>query len=446
MTREEKAAMPANSNPAATRKSNRGVSVLIVAVGMVFILGMAGLAVDLASLYVARSQAQRAADAAALAGAQAFVEAGCASGIAGNISGNCQNLAMQRAQTIGDSNLIAGVTPNIQTTDITFPSTSTTDPQIQVAAGRGTYNGFDHGNPLSTFFVKIFGITSANVSAVATAEAYNASGGTAPVGSTCVKPWLLPNCDPNNTSPANSACSSPAASFVTGSGIANASAIGELLTIKPGDPSEAIGPGKFYPVYLPPGQVANACPDCAKNQASSGTQSGDQYRQNIECCNQNPIVCGSNKVLAISGNMVGPTQQGVKCLIHQGNGNSGGQDTFDPSTFQILSGGYYAPVGTSITTSDSIATIPIYDGSPICPGGSNGNGTCTQQADVTVIGFMRVFIKDVGTGQSPVHAYVMSIIDCHAGAGGGGGGTGGSGGGPIIGAGGTAIPVRLIRQ
>lgn len=433
------------------RTSDRAVSVLIVAVGMVFILAMAGLAIDLASLYVARSQAQRAADAAALAGAQSFVSGGCASGLTGSISSTCQTEARQRAEAVGNSNLIAGASPSISDADVTFPSTTTTDPQIKVVAGRGTYNGTDHSNPLPTFFIKIFGITAANVSATATAEAYNPSGGSVPTGSVCLKPWLLPNCDPDNTSPSNPNCSSAAAYFVQNGSIANSSAVGELISIKPGDPSQSIGPGKFYPVYLPPGEVANACPSCATGQSSSGTQSGDQYRQNIECCNENPIVCGSNTILAISGNMVGPTKQGVQCLIHQGSGNQGGQDTFNPTNWQILSGGFYVPSGTVVTTSDSVATLPIYDGTAICPGGSNGS-TCVNQATISVIGFMQVFIKNVDAGQQgTVYAYVMNIVPCPAGSGGSGGGGGGSGGstgstGSIVGSAGSAIPIRLIRQ
>jgi uncharacterized membrane protein len=43
---------------------------------MVGLLGMVALAIDVVTLYVARSEMQRAADAAALAGAKAFVESG----------------------------------------------------------------------------------------------------------------------------------------------------------------------------------------------------------------------------------------------------------------------------------------------------------------------------------------------------------------------------------
>src|SRR5574340_467070 len=165
------------------RSNDRGVSIVLIAVGMVFVLGMAGLGVDLASLYVGRTQAQRAADAAALAGAQTLVTEGCTSAGGSNISTTCQSLARQRAVAVGNANLIAGISPGIKDSDVTFPSTSTSDPQIKVVAARDT----SHTNAMPTFFVKIFGITSANVSASAKAEAYNPSGTGGSVGAQCIK-------------------------------------------------------------------------------------------------------------------------------------------------------------------------------------------------------------------------------------------------------------------
>ena len=52
---------------------------MLVAVSLVTLLAMAALAIDVVTLYVARSEMQRAADAAALAGAKAFVDSGVTS-------------------------------------------------------------------------------------------------------------------------------------------------------------------------------------------------------------------------------------------------------------------------------------------------------------------------------------------------------------------------------
>jgi Flp pilus assembly protein TadG len=54
------------------RKDRKGSVLVIVALGMPVLIGMAGLAVDIGALFVVRSELQRAADAGALAGASAF--------------------------------------------------------------------------------------------------------------------------------------------------------------------------------------------------------------------------------------------------------------------------------------------------------------------------------------------------------------------------------------
>ena len=48
-------------------RAEKGMTLVIMAFAIVALLAMAGLAIDLGFLYVARSEAQRAADAAALA-------------------------------------------------------------------------------------------------------------------------------------------------------------------------------------------------------------------------------------------------------------------------------------------------------------------------------------------------------------------------------------------
>ena len=457
-------------------KSDRGSAIIIAAVGMIFILGMAGLAVDLASLYVARSQAQRAADAAALAGARAFTDQGCVTGDGGTLSGACLALAKQRAELVGNQNLIAGVSPGITDADITFPSTSTSDPQVEVIAGRGTYNGANHNNPLPTFFMKIFGVNTASVSAMATAEAYNPSGtGGAPVGEKCVKPWLFPNCDEFNTSESSPNCANGVGPFVENGAVARPvnypnGALGEPYMLKPGAPSGAASPGQYYAAYIPPDSNSpSVCPSCASSgTGQGGTGSAALYSANISCCNQTPLVCGGTFQLNTTlqsnpGNMAGPTYQGVDCLIHQdtqsGGSSSCGQDyvqgssnncttpsdasampalpVYPPALMPGLNNPY-SPGGSqpiSFTDSDSVATVPIYDG--IISSGQN---------TVTVAGFLNLFLRNVASQGNPkgtVYAYVLAVVPCPSG--GSLAGAGGSGN-VVMGSGGSAIPVRLIHQ
>lgn len=485
--------MGVNRHVTAKQQGERGVSAFIIAVAMVFILGMAGLAIDLASLYVARNQAQRAADAAALAGAQAFVDNLCASGTGSTISGPCVQVAEERAQAIGNQNLIAGESPNIKLdSDIKIVSYSTSDPQIEVIAGRGMYglqSVTPHGNYLPTFFIKIFGINQASVSATATAEAFNPTGTSQTMGTTCLKPWMFPNCDQfNNTVTNNPYCANGVGPFITSDNqIARPldypnGAIGEPYVIKPGSPGSAAAPGQYFIVYLPTDTaIPSQCPSCAKPATSGGNGSGAVYRANIECCNANTIYCGETITLntqlqTTPGGKAGPTTDGVECLIHQnvdpvtGTDNSGdncGQD-FIPGT--ALGGGYcgnppdgdasklpvlnpfppsimpgpnnpFTPNGSqplSYADSNSVVVAPIFNG--IVESGQN---------TVQVAGFVQLFIRDVDPNGGPstpkgtTYAYVLGISACGSGGSGPSPGTGGSGT-PV--ATGSFVPVRLIHQ
>ena len=424
--------------------AERGQTLLIVAAGLVVFLGLAALAVDLGFFFVARSEAQRAADAAALAGATLWANSGCTSGVSG--CAFLQTAATNEAISVGNQNLVAGVNPNIQAGDVTFNFSTVDDPRITVTVQRSAARG----DALPTFFGKIFGISTVDVSAVATAETYNPGNANGPgIGTFCLKPWLLPNCDPNNTGGANAnpSCPGNANYFVTPSNtIANPDKVpGSLMTIKPGNPQQAIVPSQFYPVHLPPGSAPAECPSCSSGGGGGGAS---LYRQNIECCNTNIFTCGSTTLSMETGNVVGPTRQGVDCLIHEGN-NGKGQDVINitgtnPLNYTIT-GGNNNPnpklIGQSIATSDSLVTMPIFQpistGQILCPGQSCG-------ATVNIVGFMQIFVKEETNPQGTVNAYILSISSCGASGGAGGGGAGG--GGVVVGGGIAPIPVRLIHN
>jgi uncharacterized membrane protein len=58
------------------RQRERGQTIILVAIGLVSLLAMAALAIDVVTLYAARSETQRAADAAALVAAKAIADSG----------------------------------------------------------------------------------------------------------------------------------------------------------------------------------------------------------------------------------------------------------------------------------------------------------------------------------------------------------------------------------
>ena len=108
--------------------------------------------------------------------------------------------------------------------------------------------------------------------------------------------------------------------------------------------------------------------------------------------------CGDHLNL-VPGKKVGQITSGTLTLIHQGAGCApSGQDTITfngastpPYTITGGSGNPYGLSGKTITTSDSIVTVPVYDGT------HTGSGT---NKTFTIIGFMQIFITDachVGT-------------------------------------------------
>ena len=167
------------------RNAQRGMSIFVVAMSMVALLGMAALALDLATLYLARNEAQRAADAAALAGAKAIADSGYLSGAVDQST--AQKLATPEAIALGEQNSVGGQSASVSVSGFDF--TNTQDPRITVVVQRTQANG----NAMPTFFGKILGFLSADISATATAEAFTPSGSGGASGTTgtiCLKPWL----------------------------------------------------------------------------------------------------------------------------------------------------------------------------------------------------------------------------------------------------------------
>jgi hypothetical protein len=427
-------------------QKERGVTLFMVTASLFVLLGMAALAIDLVSLYVTRSEAQRAADAAALAAAKKLAQSGYFSGFI--TQSEAETKAKEEAKAVGGQNLVGGEAAVILDSDIVFDFSVSNNPRVSVLVQRTDARG----NAMPTFFAKAIGFADADVAAVATAEAYTPGGGGPTVCTSCMKPWIMPNCDPENFEvPDPPFCPAGTARYVdevTGEILNNV--VGQMRSLKYGDPHDAAVPSQFYPIQIPPGTEPTACPECAQDPGGSEGPGAALYRHNISCCNTAQFYCGQEVDVQLeAGNMVGPTGQGVRCLISQGPGNSGGQDTISfTNGIEIFAGslnplvlGGIIPAGTTLDTSTSIVTIPLYDGHVLCPGASCG-------ATVTIVGFLEVFVKEVRQPQNTVDAYILNVSGCGSTAGGGGGplcdGTGGGSG--SVGSGGSPTPVRLIQN
>jgi len=411
------------------RNRQRGSALFTVAVALIAFIGLMGLAIDLVSLYLGKSEAQRAADAAALAGATVFVTSGCTSNSAG--CGAAQTAATTQAVTVGKLNLVGGGAPTIPNGNVSFDLSHPGDPLLTVVVNA----------TMPTYFMKLFGVNTANVSSTATAEAYNPSGSAN--GPTfcvsCLKPFLVPNCDPSHAAPANPACA----------GGANGNAGGAFIKADGTIANPGVAPngiiGQSWTLHT------NQTPSHWYEVAFDCSQSGSNFQKDVQTCNNSAFNCGSS-LCVLDGKKVGPNNHAVCSLIGYTNSNSQNCDSVDsiainpantpPLTITAGPGNPFFASGATITQSASVVTVPVFDGAAVNPGG----------ATVTIVGYLQLFIQSIhhggggGGGQDDfITATIMNASSC--GHGGGSCGTGGSGqgsGGAVSGGGSGFIPVRLV--
>jgi hypothetical protein len=349
------------------------------------------------------------------------------------------------ATAVLSQNKVAGATPQFingtPTVSLTFSIAGSPNiagnPRIMVTLQRP-------GLPL--FFARIWGGSIASVSASAIAEAYNPAysqnntGTFIPPAPKCVKPFLVPNQDKNQpkftfVDPSSGAVTTAPISFI-GEKIGLSSACkgnGKSGCKVPKAPSA----GEYLPMFLP--DVQTYCPSSSAPSCSGASGS---FESSTECCDGATFdfnQCGVSGTMATwdpntnPGGSKGPAQQGLQCLIHKPQ-----QDALVPANgqMQIQPGPYsqarynVAP-GSLISTSDSIITVPLFDL-------TKWNGT--QQ--VTIVGFLQLFVNDVGgsgpgPGQPDMSATILNVIGC---------GQSLTSGAAISGGGASAIPVRLIHN
>jgi hypothetical protein len=433
---------------------------------MVGIIAMAALSIDIGTLYQSSAEAQRSADAAALAGARVLSLSGITGdpkNSSGNWSAACAS-ATQTATTVANQNNVGGKAPS--TVNVTFLSSDKSD--------CGSSGGAFGINPmvtvrvvqasLPTYFSRIWGRTASSVSASATAEVFNPSNSDSeaagkevvPVQPRCVKPMIVPNLDPDNPPNCTTATCNKFVNNADGSiknpGIGTG-VIGETFNLVPdcsptgacnstaaftNPPAIVTGSNLQYVPGLSPA-ASTAVPSCAAG--------ANAYQQAVAGCDQSTkYQCGvSSAGLGTNANQVdltenpgiatGDTSTAVECLIHQATkGVISGQDSLDTGIYpyQIIagSGNPLNVSGSVITSSNSIVSIPIYDGSRLTPNGSN-------QAPVTIVGFLQVFIKQINSGavDGSLQVIVLNVAGC---------GNGSKKVSPNFLTGTSPVPVRLI--
>lgn len=403
-----------------------GSVLLIVAGSMVVLLAISAFAIDLANFYLARAEAQRAADAAALAGAKGFVDSGCTT--QGCVQGGPQDaMARQMAESTGAQNYVAGRPADITNKDVALNENNPNEPQVTVTVK----------SAVQTFFAKIFGVDTANISAAATAEAYSpGSTGGSQLGASCLKPFLVSNCDPDHTSPENKTYCGSGYGYFFYPGIP-----GEKETVEnPGPYSEGGIVGEHWELHT------GAAPSQWYLVGFDGAppSSGSALRNHIVDCTSETQTCGLTLTTA-NGNNVGPVSQGINDLIDaNGYGMNEGQDSIDTSTYPFtITGGSNNPNSklvdqtfTDYSESPSVATVPVYAGGPLSEGGSV----------VGIVGYLQIFIQDVvhnGT-DNHIDVVILNAATC-GGDSGNSPAPSGPGEGTVVGSAGSPIPIRLIR-
>ena len=437
----------------------RGVTMILVAFAMVAIIGMATLSIDVVTLYLARQEAQRAADAAALAAARVLSISGV-TGDPNNVGAAWPTIcavATQVAKATARENPISGapapsgnISVNFQYNGVssqgcTFAGGNLVfamNPQVQVQVVRPG---------LPTLFSRYWSKASNSVSATAMAEVFNPSNSgsvspnnsVVPVNPRCVKPMYVPNFDPGGTTFVNLPSGA-----ISNKGInaINGGVIGETFTLFADCSSGAnCNPPADNPLtqanilatvsnntkyngqpppsglnleYLP-GAVAGA------SVAVPGCTANDVYQHAMAGCDEKTVYeCGVARIsLKVAANQLDVTENpggasgfatvGMACSMTNSDAvPTQGMDTLStavfPFTMKAGDANPQVPHDTEISSSKSIITIPIYD---ISPPNAAFIFDAKNQAQVVIVGFLQVFVNSIDANGN-MSVTVLNVSGC----------------------------------
>jgi Flp pilus assembly protein TadG len=385
-------------------RDESGISLIHVGLLLFVFMGLSMFVVDAGVLWLARVQAQNAADAGALAGATARGYEELADPPAAN--GAAYQSAMAAATT-------HGVMGEFANAEVFFTCPAFVPAGIKCTRVDVFRDGVNAAsNPLPTYFAGAFGNYTQSIKATATA--WTTSGNS----TNCMRPWAVadrwddvvaPNGELNHwvkvgnsvneLTPHDSyipppPAGSPPGTYFTGYRVSPPADPpgdqGTQIILKNGSPGDTITPGWFMAVDLP--------------GAGGGYPSGASvYRDNIGSCVGVSVSIG-DKLPTETGNMVGPTRQGVLDLVALDPGA-----TFDTNSKQVSGGCMGA--GTC-DLSPRVVPVALFDaddyqrrnlandwsGTPGCPGG----GSC-----VTVVNILGFFVE--GMSGNDVVGYMLTV-------------------------------------
>lgn len=369
------------------RRKQQGVSLVLMALLLTSICGMAAMAVDVGVLYTSKNSAQNAADAAALAGAFTYMTPQASASAALTAA---QNAAVAMAK----QNSILGQAVTITAADVTVtpPDNSPGTHDVTVTVPRLGANG------IPAFFASVLGFSKTNLVATATAEYTGIAS-----GSSNLRPLFIPNTILSSESPTQACTDGQVILDSSGNLTAWAqSQIGALESIRPTSPSGALMPSQFYSLDFGGGASTYSCALATDNLASCGVS-------------PSVVACGST-YMTKNGNMVGPTNTGVSNLVGP-----------NPDTW-VAPGAYQHADGSITDTSVALITAPVWD--------NCHSSVKSGKSPVTMVGFSNWFVEGMSSGN--MMANFVNAAGCP--------GTGGvcPVGGPSVPNAGFGTAVRLV--
>lgn len=341
------------------RRDDRGFSLIFVAFGMMAFVAVSMLAIDVGMLMTSRNQAQNSADAGALAGATALAFDNWSDR---TDTGPAKTNALAAAR----QNQVMSGTVAVNPADVVFLNDPAGTPnRVRVTV----YRNAEHGNPVSTLIAKYFGISTADIAAVATAEASPAN------AMTCVKPftipdrWLVGGTRPSTGDDAFAYGTDVYVPPLDANGKPNSDYTGYNadrdrgleITLKANNDTK-IAPSFYYPWDM------------------VGSNSGAaDYSWAIGNCKTDIMGFGQDYV-AKPGNMVGPTQQGMNDLVAR-----------DPDAYWDTANN--KPVST-MSPSPRVVAIPLFDPVYYYTGKMNG-----RNASLKFVNYLGFFIERMNGNQ-----------------------------------------------
>ena len=319
------------------RRDEKGMTYVFVGLGFMAFLSASMLAIDVGMLMTARSQSQNSADAGALAGATALVYDSFT-------DHSASGPAVTSALAAAHANDVMGAQVSATPADVEFLQSPTTGQESRVRVT--VWRSAQRGNPVSTLIAQYFGMPTASVGAVATAEAFPSN------GMDCVKPFTIPDKWIEKQTPAWDPTDTYDAYDNKGRPLANPDIY--IPAMNPdGSPNPDYTGYNTYrdaglQLVIRAGTGNNITPTFYFSLAMTNDTGGDDYRWNIGNCNTTVYKPG-DLLTQEPGNMEGPTVQGIQELIDRDPGAQ-----WDTSTNTVVNSAFGSH-------SPRVFPIPLYD-------------------------------------------------------------------------------------